>query len=384
MMLLYIHVPFCRRKCRYCAFYSEPAGSGDALRLWADALVADMRRRSAALGHPAVSTVFFGGGTPSLVPPAQLGRILDCAAECFSLNADAEVSMEANPDSVDADRAAGFRAAGVNRVSLGVQALDDALLAAVGRVHDRAGALAAFRALREAKFDNVGLDFIWALPGETKQSWKAQLAEAAALGPEHLSCYGLTLEEGTPLFRERERLLFPDEDEAAAMYEAGGALLEAAGFRQYEISNYARPGRECRHNLGYWLGEEYVGLGPAAVSFLDGCRITQPADLRTWLAAVREGREAGAGERPGFVEQAEEMVMLRLRMAEGLELAQYRRFTGRDFAADNRALIEELTARGMARLEGGRFALTRRGMLVSNAIIEQCFERIPQQPEHTA
>ena len=383
-MLLYVHVPFCRRKCRYCAFYSEPVGSGDALRLWADALCTDMRRRSAELGHPAVSTVFFGGGTPSLVPPSVLGRILDTAAECFSLDADAEISMEANPDSVDDSRASGFRAAGVNRVSLGVQALDDTLLAAVGRVHDEKQAVAAFRSLRRAKFDNIGLDFIWALPGESLESWKNQLARAVALGPEHFSCYGLTLEEGTPLFRQRRILALPGENEAAAMYEEGGVMLESAGYAQYEISNYARPGRRCRHNLGYWLGKEYLGLGPAAVSCMGNRRISQPADLGTWLSSVRQGREAGIVEELSFVERVEEFIMLRLRMTDGLDLAEYRRMTGRDFAADNRGLIEELAWRGMARMEEGRFALTRRGMLVSNAVIEQCFERIPQQPETTA
>lgn len=383
-MLLYIHVPFCRRKCRYCAFYSEPVGSGEGLSLWARALVADMRRRAAALGRPRVSTVFFGGGTPSLIPPPVLGRILDAAADCFSLDGDAEISMEANPDSVDASRAAGFRAAGVNRVSLGVQALDDALLAAIGRVHDRAGALRAFEALRRAKFDNVGLDFIWALPGETLEGWKAQLREAAGLSPEHLSCYGLTLEEGTPMFRERASLCLPGEEEAGAMYEEGGALLEAAGYGQYEISNYARPGRECRHNMGYWRGEEYLGLGPAAVSFLDGCRISEPADFKTWLAAVREGRDAGETERLSFAERAEELVMLRLRTSAGLTLSEYARLTGRDFVADNRALIEELERRNMAVLADGRFFLTRRGMLVSNAVIEQCFEHIPPKSEGKA
>lgn len=383
-MLLYVHVPFCRRKCRYCAFYSVPVGSGDALRLWVDALVADLRRRAEALGHPAVETVFFGGGTPSLVPPSVMGRLLDTVAECFSLDAGAEISMEANPESVDAARAAGFRAAGVNRVSLGMQALDDDLLAAVGRVHDRKGALSAFRALREAKFDNIGLDFMWALPGETLESWKAQLAEAAALEPEHFSCYGLTLEEGTPLYRSRHTLVLPGENEAAAMYEEGGALLERAGYAQYEISNFARPGRRCRHNEGYWLGREYLGVGPSAVSFMGGRRISQPADLNAWIASVRENREAGTVEELSFVERVEELVMLRLRMTDGLDTAEYRRVTGRDFVADNRGLIEELKWRGMASLEEGRFALTRRGMLVSNAVIEQCFERIPQQPETTA
>lgn len=383
-MLLYVHVPFCRRKCRYCAFYSVPVDSGDALRLWADAVEAQLRRRAEELGHPAVETVFFGGGTPSLVPPSVMGRLLDTVAECFALDGGAEISMEANPESVDADRAAGFRAAGVNRVSLGVQALDDALLAAVGRVHDKKDALSAFRALRRAKFDNIGLDFIWALPGETLESWKAQLAEAAALEPEHFSCYGLTLEEGTPLYQARHTLVLPGENEAAAMYEEGGALLESAGYAQYEISNFSRPGRRCRHNEGYWLGREYLGVGPSAVSFLCGRRISQPADLNTWLASVKENREAGTVEELSFGERMEELVMLRLRMTDGLDTAEYRRATGRDFVADNQGLIEELKWRGMARLEGGRFALTRRGMLVSNAVIEQCFERIPQQPETTA
>lgn len=340
-----------------------------------------MRRRAALSGRRCVRTVFFGGGTPSLVPPALLGGILEEAARLFTLEDGAEISMEANPDSVTEARARGFRAAGVNRVSLGVQALDDALLAAVGRVHDRAGALAAFRALRAAGFDNVGLDLMWGLPGETVKGWKAQLAEAAALAPEHLSCYGLTLEEGTPMFQERGTLALPDEDEAAAMYEEGGALLEAAGYRQYEISNYAKPGRECRHNMGYWRGEDYLGLGPAAVSCLDGVRVTQPADLAAWLSAVREGREAGDREVLGFAEKAEELVMLSLRTADGLDTAAYRALTGRDFAADNAALIAELVRHGMAGLEDGRFFLTRRGMAVSNAVMEQCFENIPQEAE---
>jgi oxygen-independent coproporphyrinogen-3 oxidase len=273
----------------------------------------------------------------------------------------------------------------VNRVSLGVQALDDSLLRAVGRVHSRADALRAYEGLRRAGFDSVGLDFIWGLPGESLGSWRAQLEEAATLRPDHLSCYGLTLEEGTPLFAERDSLDLPGEDVQAAMYADCGDILERHGYRQYEISNYALPGRECRHNLGYWLGEDYLGLGPSAVSAMRGLRWSQPADLAEWLAAPR-------GLRPGpelceelsFREQAEELVMLRLRTARGLPLDEYRAFTGRDFAADNAALIAGLCAEGLARIdegpEGPRFALTRPGMLISNAVIEQCFETIPDTP----
>ena len=352
--------------------------------MWLDALLTDMRRRAETLGHPRIRTIFFGGGTPSLLPPDAIHQAISAAATWFSLDTDVEISMEANPDSVNVERALGFRAAGVNRVSLGAQALDDALLRAVGRIHDKAAVLSAFRALRNAGFDNIGLDFIWGLPGESLGSWKAQLAEAVALNPEHLSCYGLTLEEGTPLFYERDRLSLPDEEEAAAMYLEGGELLERAGYAQYEISNYARPGRACRHNLGYWTGEDYLGLGPASVSCLGNRRMTQPSNLDLWLTSVRNGHDAAETEILGFRERAEEFVMLSLRTAEGLRLEEYRRLTGHDFFADNRPLIDALTAQNMAMLKNGRFFLTRRGMLVSNAVIEQCFETIPHEPEATA
>ena len=385
-MLLYIHVPFCRRKCRYCAFYSEASAPGSDARLasWASALLCEMRREAEALGHPSLRTVFFGGGTPSLLSPSLVGAVLDAAAGLFSLDAQAEISMEANPESMNEEKARGFRLAGVNRVSLGVQALDDALLAALGRVHDKKTALSAYSALRRAGFHNVGLDLMWGLPGQSVDNWKAQLAEAAALSPEHLSCYGLMLEEGTPFFRERENLRLPAEEEAAAMYEEGGALLEAAGYAQYEISNYAKQGFACRHNTGYWQGEEYLGLGPAAVSCTGNERRSNVADLEAWLSAVRQGKRAASVERLGFTEKAEELVMLGLRTAQGLDLAAYRALTGRDFEKDNAALIGELLRRAMAGKKDGRFFLTRKGMLVSSAVMEQCFERIPEKPEGAA
>ncbi|MBR6673567.1 MAG: coproporphyrinogen III oxidase family protein, partial [Mailhella sp.] len=281
-MLLYIHVPFCRAKCRYCAFYSRPGCDDVSMGAWARAIDADLRAWGEALRgeaelapgfladgtdgtygrhgvfssgrgplRPRVTSVFFGGGTPSLLSPALLGRLLDRASREFTFADGIEISMEANPESMTPEKAAGFRSAGVSRVSLGVQALDDSLLAAVGRVHSRADALLAYEGLRRAGFDSVGLDFIWGLPGESLGSWRAQLEEAAALRPDHLSCYGLTLEEGTPLFAERDSLDLPGEDVQAAMYADCGDILERHGYRQYEISNYALPGRECRHNLGY-------------------------------------------------------------------------------------------------------------------------------------
>ena len=418
-MLLYFHVPFCRAKCRYCAFYSQPLTDDTLLDAWVSALEADMAvwaRRFAQRGEvPLIESIFFGGGTPSLVPPALMGRLLDRAAREFRLAPSLEVSMEANPESVSAEKARALRHAGVNRVSLGVQALDDDLLHAVGRIHSRTDALAAFHALRDC-FDNVGLDFIWGLPGESLESWQAQLREAAALRPEHLSCYGLTLEEGTPLWNERQALTLPDESTQSAMYLQCGEILEEHGYCQYEISNYALPGRECRHNLGYWLGQDYLGLGPSAVSAFGPRRWTQPADLDTWLSAPREAlmpeggemRPAPCGrtpasfgsarpilgtgsrlielERLSFREQVEELVMLRLRTVRGLPLEEYRRCTGRDFAEDNAQLIGALVSEGLARVDdsgtdGPRFTLTRAGMLISNAVIERCFDAVPDARE---
>ncbi len=388
-MLLYVHVPFCRAKCRYCAFYSRPLPDVRALDAWAAAIEQDMvawGEKLRAAGRPQIESVFFGGGTPSLLSAAQISRLLDRAAREFSLAPHAEISMEANPESLSQEKACGFRSAGVNRVSLGVQALDDALLRAVGRVHSRADAVTAFEALRRAGFDNVGLDLIWGLPGESLEAWRVQLEGAAALRPEHLSCYGLTLEEGTPLWNERHSLLLPDESEQASMYTLCGEFLEKHGYAQYEISNYALPGHECRHNMGYWQGKNYLGLGPSAVSAMDGLRWSQPAHLETWLESPRGGMpDEELCETLSFREQAEELIMLRLRTAQGLSLNEYRRFTGRDFAADNAALLSALQAEGLARISSGPepyFALTRSGMLLSNAVIEQCFESVPDAPDH--
>ena len=382
-MLLYLHVPFCRSKCRYCAFFSEPLppGKGDGLlSLWADTLLLDLHRWAEHLGHPSVETVFFGGGTPSLVPPDTLERLIDTIAGAFALDGRAEISMEANPESMTPERAADFAHSGVNRVSLGVQSLDDALLSAVGRVHDRATALHAYEGLRRAGFRNVGLDFIWGLPGESLESWRRQVEEAADLRPEHLSCYGLTLEEGTPLFREQDALALPDEETQAAMYLACGDILDRAGYRQYEISNYALPGHACRHNRGYWRGEDYLGLGPSAVSTLGGRRWTVPSSLSEWRNDVLRGRFAEDAAILSFTEQAEELVMLGLRTREGLDTRRYRALTGQDFLAVHAAFLDELEKEGLAENLDGHIRLTRRGMLLSNSIIERFFEQIPEAP----
>lgn len=289
--------------------------------------------------------------------------------------------MEANPESLHEQNARAFKAAGVNRVSLGVQALDDRLLKAIGRVHSKNDALRAYDALRRSGFSNVGIDLIWGLPREDLKSWNVQLEEAARLLPEHLSCYGLTLEEGTPLFQERHTLALPEEDTQAAMYESTGNILARHGYRQYEISNYARPGFECRHNKGYWTGRDYLGLGPSAVSTMGGRRWEQPSSLTVWADDVHQKKFDSRAQKLSFLERAEELVMLRLRTAEGLSFHSYTQLTGKDFLQDNKIFLDALLAEGMVETNQHRVRLTRRGMLLSNSIIEGFFEHIPDTEE---
>lgn len=383
---LYIHVPYCRSRCRYCAFSSRALSPGcldryvpvllREIALWGD--------RSCGV-RPAVSTVFFGGGTPSLLPPADIAAILDALRCAFRLAEGAEITMEANPDSATPEFLQAARGAGVNRLSLGVQSLDDTVLSALGRPHTARQAQQVVAAARAAGFENLGLDLIWGLPGQCAEDWLHTLEAALALGPDHLSCYGLMLEPGTPLAEavaraQRGQAPMPEEAELERMYMEGGALLDQAGFAQYEISNYARQGHRCRHNVLCWSGCDYLGFGPAAVSTLttpgdestagSANRWTNPADPTAWAEAIACGRigphdacdhDACDHEALTPAQIRQERIMLGLRTCLGAALSD---LPGcEDFA---RRLKQE----GLATVAEGRLFLTRRGMLVSNAIIE--------------
>lgn len=381
-MLLYIHVPFCRRKCRYCAFHSEPLdnGAGDGgfrMRAYLDALMLEMAQWADRLGRCRVETIFFGGGTPSLLPPKAIGTILGKARRCFDVANGAEITMEANPESLNTRALAReYLRTGVNRISLGFQALDEDLLVALGRSHRAEEAVRACYAIREAHCANLSLDFMWGLPGQKLRHWKMALREILKLSPEHISAYGLTLEPGTPMADDCENGLvtLPPEQEQAAMYVQGAELLEEAGLMQYEVSNFARMGYQCRHNLGYWEGEDYLGLGPSATSTIMARRWTNPADLNLW------GRMITAKRIPDEIEQLDtgtrvlELMMLRLRTVRGLRVKAYRELTGRDFLKDHRRLIHALHKNGLVRIRNGYFSLTRTGMLVSNSILGNLFD----------
>lgn len=384
-MLLYVHVPFCVRKCGYCAFHSGPFSAPEAER-YVGLVLNELDCRGQALGRRTVETVYIGGGTPSLLTPAQIGAILEGAASRFDLEAGAEITLEANPESaLKTGFLAEVRTLGVNRLSLGVQSLRDDLLATLGRSHDAARARLAAQAAREAGIENLSLDMIWGLPGQDVSAWLADLAGIVALAPEHVSCYGLSLEEGAPLAESVDagRLFLPDEEEGARMYLEGSAFLESEGYGHYEISNYARPGRESRHNRGYWSGRDYLGLGPAAVSTLDGRRWANPAGLDEYVRTVAVGVEREGTEVLTADVRRQEMVMLALRTRDGLDLQEFMAATGIEFPRRDPA-VERLRSSGLVRLGAGRLQLTREGMLVSNSVIELVLGVLDRTPATTA
>ena len=291
---LYIHIPLCVKKCAYCDFASFAGRMAQRAR-YVQAVCREIRAQAAFFGPRRVGTVFLGGGTPTLLTGGQVQQILDTVLACFELDDGAEITMEGNPGTLTMDSLRAYRQAGVNRLSLGVQSLDDGLLAAVGRIHTAAEAVQAVRMAREAGFDNLNLDLMLGLPGQTAAQWRDTLARAIALAPDHLSCYSLILEEGTPLF-ERVKTgacaPLPDEETMEEMDALTDRLTRAAGYAQYEVSNYARPGKQCRHNIVYWECLPYLGVGLGAHSDIDGRRFYNPADWEAYLRMAERGETA--------------------------------------------------------------------------------------------
>ncbi len=383
-MLVYIHVPFCRTRCRYCAFHSIPLGRGvepaasPLLRDYLDTLLLELAHWGDRLGGTEVQTVFFGGGTPSLLPPRIVGIVLERLARCFTLSPKAEITLEANPESLRGSQSVPqYLAAGVNRLSIGIQSLDESMLRLLGRPHRAQDSLHAVFAAREAGCANINMDLMWGLPGQSVRQWLQTLKDAVRMSPDHISAYGLTLEPGTALELDCEegRLALPPERDQNIMFMEGAAFLEASGYLHYEISNFARMGFQCRHNLGYWEGADYLGLGPSATSTIAGRRWTNPAGQRAWDARAREGSLGAEVENLTPTVRVLELIMLRLRTSRGMRLKAYREMTGRDFLRDHQRLIQALHENGLIRIRNGYLRLTHSGMLVSNSILSNLFER---------
>jgi oxygen-independent coproporphyrinogen-3 oxidase len=364
---LYLHVPFCARLCPYCDFDTQDHDL-QLISPYADALVREVR-----LAPPVrVHSIFFGGGTPSLLRPEQLGAVLDACRAQFAVEAGCEIAVECNPNNVREARLSGYRAAGVNRLSLGVQAMDDTALRLLGRQHTADRVRQAVATARAAGFDDLSLDLMYGLPGQTLADWERTLDAALALAPEHLSCYLLTLEEWTPMGQQVARgdLVLPDDDVIAAQYELARGRLATAGLRQYEISNWARPGHESRHNLGYWRAEPYVGLGPGAVSSLDGVRRKQTPDVAAYLAAIADGRQVFVEEEAlDAATQRREALMLGLRLRAGLDATAYRERFGCTVQQTCGTALDELAAAGFLEWQEERLRLTERALLVSNEVL---------------
>jgi oxygen-independent coproporphyrinogen III oxidase len=372
---LYIHFPFCLKKCLYCDFNSL-AGSPVKAEEYIAAVVREMELRAVRLDSSATAhTLYFGGGTPSLMEPPLVARLIEAAQRLFGLTADAEVTIEANPGTLTAEKLAGYRAAGVNRLSLGVQSFDDAMLSLLGRVHTARQALDSFDSARAAGFANIGIDLIHSLPGETSADWRNELAQAVQLRPEHISAYGLTVEEGTPFHTLQSEgcLSLPSEEEGELMFRETPELLREAGYEHYEISNFARPGFRSRHNQVYWRRGSCLGFGAGAHSFLRapafGARWRNALSPESYLRAVSgaklpeeemtllTGRDAMA-----------EFFFLGLRMLDGVEPAQFRREFGCTVAEAYPGEVERLTAEGLIECRGGFLRLSGRGLCLANQV----------------
>ena len=370
---VYIHWPFCAAKCPYCDFNSHVRHKPVDQDRYAAAFereIADVARRS--MGQT-VTSIFLGGGTPSLMAPSTVQRILDAVAANWTVAGDAEVTLEANPSSVEAERFRGYRSAGVNRVSLGVQALHDKDLRLLGRLHDVNQALTAIQTARET-FPRLSFDLIYARPDQTVEQWESELTRAIELAADHLSLYQLTIEEGTPFYalHKAGRLKVPDGDLSADLYEATQAITAARGLPAYEVSNHAVPGAESRHNLTYWRYGLYAGIGPGAHGRLTGDdgrhAISNEKLPETWLKMV-ESWDNGAVEDELLspMEEADELLLMGLRLAEGIDLGRWRRLTGRDIDPVSEA---DLRAHGMVeRIGPDRLRATPAGMLVLDAVV---------------
>ena len=367
---IYVHVPFCRSKCQYCDFYSLTCKDDKSIETYIRAICDHIKESGPLTPGYKVDTIYFGGGTPSFLGADALATILTTIRRVFDVDPNAEITLEANPDSLSDQLLRRVRAEGFNRISLGVQTDDDELLKKLGRPHDYAQVVSAVQRIRKAGFKNLSLDLMYGLPGQTLLNWKDTLERVITLNPDHISCYALKVEENTPLYACKDILNIADDDVQAEMYLAGVEILRSHGFRQYEISNFARKGLYSRHNMKYWSGGEYLGFGPAASSDFGGRRFTIIRDLQGYVNGIKTGGAIldEVDEVP-LRERAGEYLMLRLRTITGINRYEYEHKFLLPFDEIEAALERSRTMGYAMRSEEGRWRLTPRGYLISNDII---------------
>jgi len=373
---IYFHIPFCLSKCGYCDFisFAHPEISPDS---YVELLLEELCLRAKFLEPVSAPTIYFGGGTPSILTPEQINRLMEAVRKQFNIDKPAEITLEANPGTVTLESLKGYLAAGVNRLSLGIQSLDDRQLALLGRIHSADDARSAFKAARTAGFSNIGIDLMHGIPGQTLESWQETLREAVALKPEHVSVYGLSVETGTPFAKKAKQgdLNLPDEEQAVAMFEQTTEALCRAGYEHYEISNFARPGYGSRHNQVYWRRGNYLGFGAGAHSFLSrpnfGVRWENPSTLGEYATAVNSGKLSKIAVSLSRKEAMAEFMFLGLRLLEGVNSEEFTLQFGLELEAAFPKVVARLCERGLLSMEGSMLRLTAKGLLLANLVMEE-------------
>jgi len=376
-LALYLHIPFCRRKCAYCDFVSY-AGYEDWIPRYCDALSGELARATGHWAGHVVRSVFFGGGTPTLLAGEQMVALLETARQSFVFASDAEITLEGNPGTLREAELAVYRNTGVNRFSLGAQAVQPHLLEGLGRIHRWHDVADGFAALRRTGFENINLDLMFGLPGQHMEDWTDTLKAALALQPEHISCYALQVEDGTPLaarLKAGEGPSLPGEDEERELYASARRVLAGEGFIQYELSNFAKPGKECLQNLAYWTRREYMGFGCAAHSLIGNRRWSNTDSLTEYLAAMEDGGSPVAEEiRLKENEARFEALMLGLRLTEGVSSAEFKRRYGRTIEELWGDRLVPMCERGLTEWAGERLRLTERGMDLQNTVLVELMD----------
>lgn len=363
---VYVHIPYCIRKCNYCDFCSLPEGGGGVPDVYVDRLCEEILAYRGECKIPA-STLYFGGGTPSLLCSPQLEKIISALNLVFDFTSELEFTLEANPGTVNEEKLRQLRGLGVNRLSLGMQSAHVNELSALGRIHNHTDLTDAFLAARRVGFDNISCDLMYGIPHQTEQSFRDTLTALTELNPEHISVYGLMIEEGTPFYEMQGTLPLPSEELECEMYYLADKLLTSSGYSHYEISNYAKEGKESRHNLKYWYASEYLGFGAAAASFFCGKRFVNTSNVSEYLKS--NGASYNTCEALTDTDIEFEYCMLRLRLKEGIVLADYKDKFGRDFYDGREGVIEKMSMLGLLEAGKERIALTAKGFYLSNTVM---------------
>lgn len=375
---IYFHIPFCASRCAYCDFCSTE-NRRDLIPAYQEAIITHLEEYAPRLEGYLVDTVYFGGGTPSWYGAKNLIKIFDALKRCCKVLVDAEVTLEANPDSIKEDELRQLRRAGFNRISIGMQSANDEILKFINRRHTNERALDAFDAARKAGFENISLDLIYGLPAQSREDWADTLTRAVLLGPEHISCYGLKVEEGTALWQYKDTPLIPDDDTQADMYLYTVSFLASHGYAQYEISNFAQRGFESRHNLKYWQLEDYAGFGASAASLVGSSRYTFTSDVEEYIASVKGGAPViSESEEITLRERSMEYIMLGLRTVDGISAEDYAENFRGGFEA-LLPLLESYRKYGYAREVEGRWSFTPEGFLLSNSLIGELLDALTEK-----